>query len=125
MIPPELLLLAVLFAVNRLVLPRVLQNAPVFWLVNALDVAGAADELAPDIHDQGLILTTRERLHVVGGGKAGVVLPDDAEGNQTDKKHDGTRTTHSAQPGWKPPPAVEKLVKKEFHGWSAIGVLVR
>ncbi len=41
MIPPELLLLAVLFAVNRLVLPRVLQNAPVFWLVNALDVAGA------------------------------------------------------------------------------------
>jgi len=41
MIPPELLLLALLFAVNRLVLPRVLEYSAVFWLVNGLDVVGA------------------------------------------------------------------------------------
>lgn len=41
MIPPELLLLALLFAVNRLVLPRVLNIGVVFWTINVLDVAAA------------------------------------------------------------------------------------
>lgn len=41
MIPPELLLLALLFAVNRLVLPRVLNIGLVFWTINGLDVAAA------------------------------------------------------------------------------------
>ncbi len=41
MIPPELLALALLFAVNRLVLPRFLRVAPVFWLVNALNLGAA------------------------------------------------------------------------------------
>lgn len=70
MIPPELLLLALLFAVNRLVLPRVLQNAPVFWLVNALDVAGAVYVYVrgfPGLEDQAavrLLIGTLLLFHV-------------------------------------------------------------
>ena len=85
----------------------------------ALDVAGAADELAPDIHDEGLILTAHERFHVVGGSDAGIVLPDETQCHQADEKHNGARTTQAAQPGGKPPPTFAKLVEKGFHGRSA------
>jgi len=70
MIPPELLLLALLFAVNRLALPRVLQNAPVFWLVNGLDVVGAGYVYVrgfPGLEDQAavrLLIGTLLLFHV-------------------------------------------------------------
>lgn len=41
MVPPALIGLAVLFAVNRLVLPRFLRVASVFYLVNIADLVAA------------------------------------------------------------------------------------
>lgn len=70
MIPPELLLLALLFAVNRLVVPRVLQYAAAFWLVNGLDVAAAVYVYVrgfPGIEDQTaarLLIGTLLLFHV-------------------------------------------------------------
>lgn len=41
MVPPALIALAVLFAVNRLVLPRFLLVFGLFWLVNLADLGAA------------------------------------------------------------------------------------
>ncbi len=84
-----------------------------------LDVAGASDQLASDIHDESLILTTRQRLHVISGGNAGIVAPDEAKGDHADKKQQSASTSQAAQPSRTPSPAVTKLMKKPFHGESA------
>lgn len=41
LVPPSLIGLAVLFAVNRLALPRFLRRPAIFWPVNAVNLAAA------------------------------------------------------------------------------------
>ncbi len=83
------------------------------WL--ALNVAGAANELALRIKNESFILAARERFHVIAGCLARIALPDHTEGDEAHHRDRGAYDANAAQPPGQATPASLKLGEKRNH----------